>query len=89
MFARYSWFFFFSEVPVHEFGVFFPMKLSFFLHAFKLFTFCLSKMKPKEDSWLQVLELTSGILTTWEAEIGRIVVQGQPGQIVCETPSPK
>jgi hypothetical protein len=25
------------------------------------------------------------ILTTWEAEIGRIVVQGQPGQIVHKT----
>jgi hypothetical protein len=24
-----------------------------------------------------------------EAEIGRIMVRGQPGQIVCETPSPK
>jgi hypothetical protein len=33
--------------------------------------------------------LTSIILPTWEAEIGRIVVGGQPGQIVCENPSPK
>jgi hypothetical protein len=24
--------------------------------------------------------------TTWEAEIERITIQGQPGQIVCETP---
>jgi hypothetical protein len=29
------------------------------------------------------------ILTTWEAEIRRIVVQGQPRQIVCETPISK
>jgi hypothetical protein len=29
------------------------------------------------------------ILAAWEAEIGRIVVPGQLGQIVCETPSPK
>jgi hypothetical protein len=29
------------------------------------------------------------ILTTWVAEVGRITVQGHPGQIVQETPSPK
>jgi hypothetical protein len=29
------------------------------------------------------------ILGTWEAKIGRIVVPGQPGQIVSKTPSPK
>jgi hypothetical protein len=29
------------------------------------------------------------ILATWEAEIKRIMVQGQPGQIVHETLSPK
>jgi hypothetical protein len=29
------------------------------------------------------------ILVTWEAEIRRIVVRGQPRQIVCETLSPK
>jgi hypothetical protein len=29
------------------------------------------------------------ILTTWEAEIRRIVVQGQPGQIVPEATFPK
>jgi hypothetical protein len=29
------------------------------------------------------------ILATWEAEIERIAVGGQPGQIVEETPSPK
>jgi hypothetical protein len=29
------------------------------------------------------------ILTTWEAEIRRMVVQGQPGKIILKTPSPK
>jgi hypothetical protein len=29
------------------------------------------------------------ILATWEAKIGRIEVQGQPGQIVLENPSAK
>jgi hypothetical protein len=29
------------------------------------------------------------MLTTWEAEIGRIMIQGQPGQIVHESSSPK
>jgi hypothetical protein len=33
--------------------------------------------------------LTPVILDTWEAEFGRIVVVGWPGQIVPETPSPK
>jgi hypothetical protein len=28
-------------------------------------------------------------LTTWEAEIRRLLVQAQPGKIVCKTPSPK
>jgi hypothetical protein len=31
----------------------------------------------------------SVILATWEAEVGRIEVPGQPGQIAPETPSPK
>jgi hypothetical protein len=31
----------------------------------------------------------SVILATWEAEIGRIMVQGQTREIVYETPSPK
>jgi hypothetical protein len=29
------------------------------------------------------------ILTIWEAKIRRIIVQGQPGEIVYETSSPK
>jgi hypothetical protein len=29
------------------------------------------------------------ILATWEADIRRIMVQGQPRQMVQETPSPK
>jgi hypothetical protein len=29
------------------------------------------------------------ILASWEAKIGRIEVQGQPGQIVLEIPSPE
>jgi hypothetical protein len=33
--------------------------------------------------------LTPVILVTWEAEIGRIVIGAQPGQIVHETLSPK
>jgi hypothetical protein len=33
--------------------------------------------------------LTPVILATWKAEIERIKVQGQPEQIVSETPSPK
>jgi hypothetical protein len=33
--------------------------------------------------------LTSVILATWEAKIGRVMVQHQPGQIVLEIPSPK
>jgi hypothetical protein len=33
--------------------------------------------------------LTPVILTTWEAEIGRIVFRGQPIQVILNTPSPK
>jgi hypothetical protein len=33
--------------------------------------------------------LTPVFLATWEAEIGRITVQGPPRQISLETPSPK
>jgi hypothetical protein len=33
----------------------------------------------------QVWWLTSVILATWEAEIGKIKVRGQPGQIVHKT----
>jgi hypothetical protein len=31
----------------------------------------------------------SVILATWEAETGRIAIEGQSGKIVCETPFPK
>jgi hypothetical protein len=30
----------------------------------------------------------SGSLVTWETKIGRIVVQGQSGEIILETPHP-
>jgi hypothetical protein len=43
----------------------------------------------KNRSTNQVLVSHPCILTTWEAEIWRITVQGQPGEIVCETPISK
>jgi hypothetical protein len=42
--------------------------------------------KIKTEPEAGCLWLTHVILDTWEAEIGRITVQGQPGQIVQETP---
>jgi hypothetical protein len=41
----------------------------------------LENLKQAEHQWL-----TPIILTTQEAEIGRILVRSQPGQIVHETP---
>jgi hypothetical protein len=43
------------------------------------------KKKKEARHWW----LTSVILGIWEAEIGRITVLGQPGQIVYKTPFPK
>jgi hypothetical protein len=42
----------------------------------------LKKVRLSQAAWF-----TPVILATWEAEIGRIMVQGQPGQIVPKTPS--
>jgi hypothetical protein len=43
-----------------------------------------TKEKLEAGQWLM-----PAILVTWKAEIRRITVQGQPGQIVPKTPSPK
>jgi hypothetical protein len=47
-----------------------------------------NKRKNKKEPDLAGLLLPI-ILAPWKAEIGRIVVQGQPGQNVQETASPK
>jgi hypothetical protein len=44
-------------------------------------------VQEEDTNWVQWL--TPTILVTSEAEIGRIKVRGQPGQIVHKTPSPK
>jgi hypothetical protein len=48
-----------------------------------------SGAKLKKKKRCQVPVVMPVILTTWEAEIRRIVVQGQPGQIVPEATFPK
>jgi hypothetical protein len=47
---------------------------------------CLNRILARgKHSW--ALGLKPIILAPWEAEIGRIIVQGQPGQKVYESPS--
>jgi hypothetical protein len=43
----------------------------------------------KEIIWTRRQWFILVILAIWEAEIGRVKVQGQPRQRVLETPSPK
>jgi hypothetical protein len=43
----------------------------------------------KENKQARCQWFTPVILATWKAEIGRVKIQGQPGQIVLKTPSPK
>jgi hypothetical protein len=56
------------------------------LFSWDLPSFC-SQPEYKTCCSCQVWWLTSIILTMWEAEIGRIAVQGQPVQKACEIPS--
>jgi hypothetical protein len=44
---------------------------------------------PNEKAMVRHQWLMSIIQATWEVEIGRIKVQGQPWEIVCEASSPK
>jgi hypothetical protein len=47
------------------------------------------KERKKEKKEARYLWLIPVILATWEAEIGGSQFKANPGQIVCETPSPK
>jgi hypothetical protein len=52
----------------------------------------ISRVNSLANKWQKIAGhqwLKPVILTIWEAEIGRIVVQGQRGQIVPETPISK
>jgi hypothetical protein len=49
----------------------------------------IKKQPPKNDSEARLQRLAPIIPATQEAEIRRIAVQSQPGQIVCETLSRK
>jgi hypothetical protein len=43
----------------------------------------------RETGFMETEMIFLKILATWEAEIGRILVGNQPGQIICETPFSK
>jgi hypothetical protein len=47
------------------------------------------KIIIKTFSVARCQRLTPVILATWEAKLRRIKIQGQPRQVVLETPSPK
>jgi hypothetical protein len=49
-----------------------------------LISFKIKEKKLNGCWWLTLI-----ILATWEAEIGKIKVRGQPKKIVLKTPSPK
>jgi hypothetical protein len=50
---------------------------------------CVLLLHVKKLDKARCQSFTSVILATWEAKIGRIVVEGQPSQIIYKTPSPK